>query len=177
MMAFHQVIGEIFVSLGHNLFVDSCVVVMGFFGVNINHNPNYMNNEIQQCSMQTSYSSALWGDSPKICSDTYADNKSIINSSYTSIIHTTTPSQSSPDDVSAKKPLKESTISNITVGLDLGYGNTDWSQLTYTGDAVEVNMSAPTDAYNQGMTYGFDIGYKLSSMFSLESNYIHFAKN
>lgn len=64
------------------------------------------------------------------------------------------------------------------VGVALGWGCTDWSQLVAQWktemDYNTLTLSAPTSAGDTGFAYGFMMGYEVSPHFALETNYMRF---
>lgn len=61
------------------------------------------------------------------------------------------------------------------VGGSVGYGNTDWSQITAADDAT--TLAAPVSAQSGGTAYGAFVGYQFSTHFTLEATYVHFAQS
>ncbi|MFK3617558.1 outer membrane beta-barrel protein [Coxiella burnetii] len=63
------------------------------------------------------------------------------------------------------------------IGLSLGYGSTDWSQLVAKGTPMEIPLlavSTPISAGDRGFLYGFVAGYELQPHFAIELNYTRF---
>lgn len=65
-------------------------------------------------------------------------------------------------------------------GLQYGFGCTDWSELV--ADPANLSqldysilvLSAPTSAGDQGVAYGFTVGYEIQPQFGVEINYLRF---
>jgi len=63
-------------------------------------------------------------------------------------------------------------------GLQFGYGSTDWSQLVarYSDQAeyTLLSLSAPIQAGDKGVTWGFVIGWEVQPHFAMEMNFERF---
>ena len=64
------------------------------------------------------------------------------------------------------------------IGIEGGWGCTDWSQLrvraTNADEYATLSLSAPITAGDKGITYGVMVGYEISPHFALEANYMRF---
>lgn len=90
---------------------------------------------------------------PKIVSDTVANAKKIINQ------HVTYP---------------------LYIGANIGYGNTDWSEITTSpsppnGNINPATFAAPIGATHGGIATGGYVGYQFSRHFTIENIYTHYA--
>ena len=64
------------------------------------------------------------------------------------------------------------------VGVELGWGCTDWSQLVAQGfsrmETDTLSTSTPIQAGDTGFVYGLMAGYEISTYFAMETNYMRF---
>jgi len=77
---------------------------------------------------------------------------------------------------SAEQPVKDTR--SLYVGGTLGYGSTDWNQLTcQTCDPDDFLLaSVPKSADDSGLAWGFFAGYQINPNFTMELAYTRFAR-
>ena len=72
----------------------------------------------------------------------------------------------------------KSAKNRLYLGLEFGWGTTDWSQLiaraANTDEFSMVSLSAPIAAHDGGFVYGVMLGYEVQSYFAWEMNYMRF---
>ncbi len=82
---------------------------------------------------------------------------------------------------STKAMLKQHVDYPFYFGGSLGYGNTDWSEITtLPGTDDNPNLaaeSAPISAIGSGFAGGAIVGYQFSEHFIIEGDYTHYAKS
>ncbi len=79
---------------------------------------------------------------------------------------------------STKKMFKQHVTHPFYFGGSLGYGNTDWSEITTAPSTETVfnpaTLSAPIGATQGGVAFGGYIGYQFSEHFTVEGIYTHY---
>jgi len=74
----------------------------------------------------------------------------------------------------ANTSLAETTVDNpFYVGVQTGYGNTDWARLVSQDDLSAT--ATPVTATGDGVTYGLLAGYQVVPRIAIEAEYLHFA--
>lgn len=64
-------------------------------------------------------------------------------------------------------------FNSLMVGFSLGYGDTDWSQISNQEDPI-VQATAPTHAEDGGAAYGAWVAYQFSPRFLLEAAFTRY---
>lgn len=94
------------------------------------------------------------------------------------VLSAKTPSTRSSETASERQQIlsliKKHVKHPFYIGGSLGYGETDWSQITASPDDV-ASASAPISASSNGLALGAMMGYQFSRHFLVEADYTHFA--
>lgn len=87
---------------------------------------------------------------------------------------TTNKKQSPSERKEILKLVKQHVQHPFYIGGSIGYGETDWSQIT-TAIGNPAAASAPITANSNGLAFGAIMGYQFSRHFLIEADYTHFA--